>query len=972
MPPQPSPQFLFSPSPPPAGRAGELFAESLQAQQRMTNQLFFGLFVLQWVAGVLLACWRTPLAWEGSQASIHFHVWLAVVFGGVVAGFPLVLISRCPDTAMTRHAIAVAQMLAGALLIDLTGGRIETHFHIFGSLAFLAFYRDPWVLVTATAVVLTDHVGRGILAPLSIYGTTDIGMWRTAEHAFWVIFEDIFLWIACLQSRRQLLGLAQQQSELEQTNEKIESAVAMRTKELTAARDAALESTRLKGQFMANVSHEIRTPMNGILGTTELLLLTELSEEQSEYVTTVQRSAESLLTLINEILDFSKLEAGRLQVRSQSFDLPELLESAFLALAPLAEAKGLRARCGIHGNVPERVIGDALRLRQILNNLIGNAVKFTDRGGIDVRLFVAAEGSAETRVRFEVADTGPGIPAALAPQLFEAFVQGDGTTTRRHEGTGLGLAIVRELCRLMGGEVGFHGRESGGTVFWLELPVEVVTREPVRSELRGLRVRVSDASGEDLGVAEVLRRWGVMPVESASTGVEEVPLVVVAPGAKPVGEVPEAILVAKIQWRKQLGEALLGLLPVADGARRASFRPVDQRSVPVLPRSLFVLVVEDNPINQRLLVRMLNQLGQRADVAADGAVAVEAVRRGEYDLVLMDWQMPRMDGLAATEAIRAMPGRCGRTPIVAITANTMAGDRERCLAAGMDGFLAKPIRLLDLAEVLATACEGSGAAERAVGSAAAGGRFGVGFEAGPRSEGLGENVEQGLEGSEVVAFNSRGEGGLDDMVPGDVDGVDRVHGPGAGGRIGEAAVPPFRPDVVELGVRKERADERMVPESCGGESAESEREVNALTRKRVQEPVGEIEVGSLGLPEQPELGAHAGKPGGIEPFVERFENSDRPGNGGLLIRVNQGQQRLGEAGQVPTGDLGLLAESVAAATVDGAEDGGRVVGIEEGAGPIVDGLAGDGHIVGIHHAVDESDVHPAGNQLGLAVRDGSE
>ena len=312
--------------------------------------------------------------------------------------------------------IAVAQMLMGALLIHLSGGRIETHFHVFGSLAFLAFYQDLPILVTATIVVAADHLVRGIFIPESVYGMVSAGNWRFVEHAFWVVFENIFLGIACVQNRAQLSGMASQQAQLEQVNETIEKAVCVRTRELSmkteelaAARDAAMESTRLKSQFLANVSHEIRTPMNGVLGMTGLLLESDLTADQRDCASTVQRSAEGLLTIINDILDFSKIEAGKLALDRVDFLVCKEIETVTQLLGEAAVRKKLELVCEIDPCVPPLLAGDAGRLRQILLNLIGNAIKFTEKGGVIVRAGEVERKDGASRVRFEVSDTGIGI-----------------------------------------------------------------------------------------------------------------------------------------------------------------------------------------------------------------------------------------------------------------------------------------------------------------------------------------------------------------------------------------------------------------------------------------------------------------------------------------------------------------------------------------------------------------------------------
>ena len=528
-----------------------------------------------------------------------------------------------------------------------------------------------------------------------------------------------------------------------------EAALRKSSEDLKDARDAALSAAKLKSQFLANMSHEIRTPMNGVLGMTEILLNTQLASRQREFAETIQSSANALLAIINDILDFSKIEAGMLRFESSPFNLHRSVENVIDLFAQPARKKDLELALLIEEGVPVSVEGDPFRLRQVLTNLLSNAIKFTDKGEVVLRCRRVSGIVGAVIVRFEVSDTGIGISPEDQRLLFSPFVQADGSTTRRFGGTGLGLAICKELVTGMGGEIGVESTPGIGSTFWFAAkfaPTETLVPAPTTvGDLRNVRVLLVDDNATNRKILHYqVASWGVRDSTAASgpgalnalrrgvaqadpfaivildthmpelSGIQVVEVIRADPVIASVkivlltsmepGELSESVrgemdaFITKPVKQSQLFETLCAVLGIK--AEREETLPPESISSPVADKRLRILLAEDNEVNQRVALYQLRMLDHQVDLARNGVEALKLFDENEYDAVLMDIHMPELDGYATTAEIRRREGGRKHIPIIAMTANALPEDREKCLAAGMDDHLAKPVQAPALVRAL--------------------------------------------------------------------------------------------------------------------------------------------------------------------------------------------------------------------------------------------------------------------------------
>ncbi len=548
-------------------------------------------------------------------------------------------------------------------------------------------------------------------------------------------------------------SLAERHNRLKARAGELTDQLAQLRRELASAVQTAEAANRARNDFLANVSHEVRTPMNAILGMTELALDTELTAQQREYLEVVQDASDSLLTVITDVLDYSTIEAGKLDLDRTAFSLRERISGVMKSASRRAHEKGLELACRIHSGVPEAVAGDPNRLVQILTHLVGNAVKFTDRGEIVAEVRREPDAEGEVVLHFTVADTGIGIPKDKVDVIFEAFTQADGSRTRQHEGIGLGLAICSRLVQMMGGRIWAESEPGKGSRMHFTARFQQVTArqagvritDPV--SLQGVRVLVVDDNATNRRILEgMLENWGMRPVSApgaaeairgldearargepyrllvsdvhmpsvdgftlaewirAKTELKDTTLILLTSGPRPedarrVQELSIAAYLTKPVKQSELYEAIGTALGV-NTLEESNVWATPREEKAVLP-PLRILVAEDSVVNQKLAVGLLEKHGHRVQVAANGRETLEALASTSFDAVFMDVEMPEMDGLEATTAIREQEKRSGmHLPIIAMTAHAMKGDRERCLAAGMDDYVSKPIRAAQLFRTL--------------------------------------------------------------------------------------------------------------------------------------------------------------------------------------------------------------------------------------------------------------------------------
>lgn len=678
-------------------RAEALFQERQWQLRQRLDRLFLVLLPVQWFLLIAVAVFLSPRTWLGTTSAPHVHLLAAVILGGILTVGPCLAVRRHPGRLATRLSVTVAQVMMGALLIHLMGGRLEAHFHIFVSLPLLAGYRDFRVLSLATALVAVDHAVRGIWFPESVFGTFSEERWRWLEHGGWVAVEVLFLRFAIRVGREEAREVSLRRAELEATGAQLEERVASRTRDLRNALQIAEDSQRARADFLSHASHELHTPLNGVLSTMEEALRLSKTSEQRHLLAVSYDSAHRLHGLLDDLLEYTRLDAGSAAVTTSRFSLREMVAEVAVGQAVRAHAQELPLSWHVPEAVPDDLQGPAGPLRRMLHALVEEALRARTSGRLAIEIVETRRDERSIALEARILAEGQALEK---PRLAGV---GDRPEARA---LGTGLELAMRLGERIGARVS-EEEEAHCTSFRLQMVLDRPTSEAPSGEdaagVSGCVVHLLIEDSAETASLRALLAHGGVDVRGAGDAPVENGCLLIDEGREAPDHLESLAHIRCVP--RTLGR--LGVLddrlslPTTPGELRLALARA-REAQRAEERRREVLVVEDNPINQKVVCRLLERLGCLFEVAANGALAVERCANQRFDLVLMDLQMPVMDGLEATRHLRESGCSDGSrpVPIVALTANDSDGDRRACEEVGMDAFLCKPVRVEQLAETI--------------------------------------------------------------------------------------------------------------------------------------------------------------------------------------------------------------------------------------------------------------------------------